>query len=190
MAMASDEVARNRAAEQLSTGRRRERQESAHLLALVAREDPEFVAEVAGSLVAALSLPEAQTRWKCLDALTSIVEVRPDLVPEAFEGAEEALFDEGSASLRLAAFKFLSRYGALGEDESKRAWPLMSEAIQCYHGDPEYREMLASLMAFVRGQIADDVRDLVVARMEFDAKNARGLTKAYSKEISAAAREA
>ena len=175
--------------ERLASNSRRERQDASHQLADLARESPEVAAEVADELVEALDLPEAQTRWECLDALSAVALEYPDAVLEGFSGAENALFDEGSAAVRLSAFRFLSRYGAGAPDRSREAWALMSEAVQCYHGDPEYREMLVCLLDFAHGDIDDSVRDSLVARMGFDAKNGRGQIRRYSKAICVAAQE-
>lgn len=174
---------RDELVELLHSSRRSTRQEASHELAAMARQDAATMVEVAPALVQALELPEAQTRWECLDALSQIVQVSPQCALDAFEGAEDALFDEGSAAAHLSAFRFLSRYGALGEEESRRAWPLMREALQCYHGDPEYREMLICLLDFARGAIAPEVGEALVERMAFDAKSGRGFYRAYSTEI-------
>ncbi|MDO4805868.1 MAG: hypothetical protein Q4A07_01335 [Coriobacteriales bacterium] len=173
--------------EKLAGTNRRMRQDAAHLLAVTARQDIDYVLDITDALIDALTLPEAQTRWECLDMLAQIATVEPNKVLGAFEGAEEALFDDISASVRLSAFRFLCRYGAISPECAARAWALMSEAIQCYHGDPEYREMLVRLVEFAQGNIGDEVRASLVDRMQFDAKNGRGFMKAYSTEICAVA---
>ena len=101
-----------------------------------------MVTPFVGSLMDALERPEAQTRWEVLDALTALVDEHAEEVAPAFEAAETALFDEDSAPVRLAGFVFLCRFGATSEERSDQVWPLLDEAIQCYHGDPEYRDML------------------------------------------------
>ncbi|MDO4798390.1 MAG: hypothetical protein Q4A01_10290 [Coriobacteriales bacterium] len=180
---------RDELVEQLASNNRRARQEASHQLADLARENAGVAAEVADELVAALDLPEAQTRWECLDALSVVALEYPEVVLGGFDGAENALFDEGSAAVRLSAFRFLSRYGMYAPDRSREAWSLMSEAVQCYHGDPEYREMLICLLDFANGDIDDSVRESLVARMGFDAKNGRGQIRRYSQAICAAAQE-
>ncbi len=174
----------------LASRSRLKRQEASHELSAMARADRESMAEVADALVRALELPEAQTRWECLDALSEVVIVDPTCAHEAFEGAEEALFDEVSAAAHLSAFRFLSRYGSLGHKESLRAWPLIREALQCYHGDPEYREMLICLRDFARGEIAPEVGEALAERMSFDAKSGAGFYRAYSAEIVSTLRKA
>lgn len=172
---------------ELAGTNRRTRQSAAHLLAIEARHNIDFVLDITDALIDALTLPEAQTRWECLDILAEVATVAPDKVLNAFPGAEEALFDDSSASVRLSAFRFLCRYGAISPQCATRAWSLMSEAIQCYHGDPEYREMLVRLQDFAQGNIGDEVRASLVERMQFDAKNGRGFMRAYSTEICAMA---
>ncbi len=172
----------------LTSNNRRERQDASHRLAALALESADVVSEVASELIDALELPEAQTRWECLDALSVVAKEYPDVVLGGFEGAEDALFDEGSAAVRLSAFRFLSRYGMNAPDRSRAAWALMSEAVQCYHGDPEYREMLICLLDFAQGDIDDSVRESLIDRMGFDAKNGRGVIRRYSLAICDAAR--
>lgn len=167
----------------LESANRRKRQEAAHALAEMSRTHRDVVAEIADVLIAALDHPEALTRWECLEALSEVALEYPERVTDAVEGAEDALFDEDSASTRLAGFKFLCRYGSLGGEVSRQVWPLIREAVQCFHGDPEYRDMLISLLEFAKAPIAPEVGEALTERMGFDAMNGRGLIRAYSKEI-------
>lgn len=169
--------------EELSGASRRRRQEVAHTLALVARSQPETLLPHVDALVDALFRPEAQTRWEVLDALSSIVEKNPDSVTGAFDGAEASLFDDGSATVRLAAFVFLCRLGASSPERSDEVWPLIDEAIQCYHGDAEYRDMLAALLALAQGNASDATRKALAARVKFDSESGSGYIKSFSAEI-------
>ncbi|MBP3885119.1 MAG: hypothetical protein J6D54_09325 [Olsenella sp.] len=175
--------------DQLASSNRRQRQEAARLLAAVAETNPDRLLEYADDLIDALDRPEAQTRWEILDVLTAMASVDASSVAGAFDGAETSLFDDTSAAVRLSAFRFLARFGSTGEDASDRVWPLLDEAIQCYHGDPEYRDMLAALLEFCGGNISPVTREALVARVAFDAENGVGYIKAYSSEIVAAAGE-
>ena len=103
-------------------------------------------------LIDALYRPEAQTRWEILDALTLLAPEHAKECGAAYEGAESALFDEISAPLRLSAFRFLTVWGATERRRSEKVWPIIDEAIQCYHGDLEYRDMLALLFALHTGK--------------------------------------
>jgi len=169
--------------EMLGSPRRRLRQEASHQLAIVAKDDPEMLGDFVGQLVEALTVDEAQTRWEVLDALAELAMVDVGDVGGACEPAEISLFDESSSAARLAAFKFLARYGERSAELSDQVWDIMDEAIQCYHGDPEYRDMLTCLLEFVRGDISDETRDALVARVAFDAENGRGYIKSYSAQI-------
>ena len=138
----------------LSSSSRRSRQLAARVVNLLAQREPQMLAPYIEQLIDALYRPEAQTRWEILDALTLLV---PDHAKEcggAYEGAEAALFDEISAPLRLSAFRFLTVWGATERRRSEKVWPIVDEAIQCFHGDLEYRDMLALLFAFAHGQIS------------------------------------
>ena len=169
--------------EELAGSSRRRRQEVAHKIATVAHTDASMVTPVVGSLMDALERPEAQTRWEVLDALTALVDEHAEEVAPAFEAAETALFDEDSAPVRLAGFVFLCRFGATSEERSDQVWPLLDEAIQCYHGDPEYRDMLVALLAFVQGAASAATKAALAERLKFDAENGASYVKSFSAQI-------
>lgn len=169
--------------EELAGSSRRRRQEVAHKIATVAHADASMVAPFVGSLMDALERPEAQTRWEVLDALTALVDEHAEEVAPAFEAAETALFDEDSAPVRLAGFVFLCRFGATSEERSDQVWPLLDEAIQCYHGDPEYRDMLVALLAFVQGAASAATKAALAERLKFDAENGASYVKSFSAQI-------
>lgn len=169
--------------EELAGSSRRRRQEVAHKIATVAHTDASMVTPFVGSLMDALERPEAQTRWEVLDALTALVDEHAEEVAPAFEAAETALFDEDSAPVRLAGFVFLCRFGATSEERSDQVWPLLDEAIQCYHGDPEYRDMLVALLAFVQGASSAATKAALAERLKFDAENGASYVKSFSVQI-------
>ena len=169
--------------EELAGSSRRRRQEVAHKIATVAHTDASMVTPFVGSLMDALERPEAQTRWEVLDALTALVDEHAEEVAPAFEAAETALFDEDSAPVRLAGFVFLCRFGATSEERSDKVWPLLDEAIQCYHGDPEYRDMLVALLAFVQGAASAATKAALAERLKFDAENGASYVKSFSAQI-------
>ena len=169
--------------EELAGSSRRRRQEVAHKIATVAHTDASMVTPFVGSLMDALERPEAQTRWEVLDALTALVDEHAEEVAPAFEAAETALFDEDSAPVRLAGFVFLCRFGATSEERSDQVWPILDEAIQCYHGDPEYRDMLVALLAFVQGAASAATKAALAERLKFDAENGASYVKSFSVQI-------
>ena len=103
------------------------------------------------------------------------------VVPDACSTAD--LFDDGSAMVRLAAFVFLCRLAESSPERSDEAWPLLDEAIQCYHGDAEYRDMLVALLGVARGSASDATRAALADRVRFDAESGAGYMKAFSAEI-------
>ena len=173
--------------EGLAGSRRRMRQDAAHRLALIAHEDASVLLPYVDDLIDALYRPEAQTRWEVFDALGQVAESDPNLIEEGYDGAEASLFDESSATVRLAAFRFLCRLGASSPERSDMVWQLVDESVQCYHGDPEYHDMLIALLEFSRGDLSEKTRDALVARAGFDAENGQGFTKAIATQIVAAA---
>ncbi|MBR1828847.1 MAG: hypothetical protein IJ781_04975 [Atopobiaceae bacterium] len=98
--------------ELMAGANRRKRQEASHALALAAQEDAEALVPYVDELIDALYRPEAQTRWEVLTALSKLAPAHPEMVDEAYDGAEASLFDEDSAIVRLAAFRFLIQLGA------------------------------------------------------------------------------
>ena len=128
-----NENAVDRLVQELGCPTRRIRQFAARVLHLLAERDPQRVVPCVTALIEALDRPEAQTRWEALDALTALATTCPEQLGDAFEGAETALFDEISSTLRYAAFRLLCVWGATSIERSREAWPILDEAIQCYH---------------------------------------------------------
>ena len=169
--------------ENLSGASRRIRQISAAVLAQVAKESPDRLIDYAGAVVDALNRPEAQTRWECLDVLTALVDRDSRVCDRAVSGAETALFDEESGPVRLAAMRFLCALGATTENRSEKVWPLVDEAIQCYHGDLEFQDMLVAVVDFSAGKLSPTVKSELAERMKFDAENSRGALKRRAAQI-------
>lgn len=162
---------------------RRTRQNTASVLSIAAQARPDALVEYADVFVNALERPEAQTKWECLDALTALVSLDADSCASALAGAEGALFDEDSGPLRLAAFRFLCRLGSVSGARSVEVWPLIDEAIQCYHGDIEFHDMLVAIAAFSSSDLDIGVAASLKARMEFDARNGKGALKKRAQQI-------
>lgn len=179
-----NENAVDRLVQELGCPTRRIRQFAARVLHLLAERDPQRVVPCVPALIEALDRPEAQTRWEALDALTALATTCPEQLGDAFEGAETALFDEISSTLRYAAFRLLCVWGATSVERSREAWPILDEAIQCYHGDLEYRDMLGCLYEFCQGEIDAEVAEKLALRLKFDAENGKGsYLRVRSREI-------
>jgi hypothetical protein len=162
---------------------RRERQLAASVVAQVAHEDPQLLAPHVDVILEALGRPEAQTRWEALDILTHLVDIESRSCEKAVADAENALFDEDSGPLRLAAMRFLCKLGSTTEARSLKCWPLIDEAIQCYHGDYEFPDMMAAVIDFSAGKLAPEVKTELKARMKFDAENSKGGLKKRAQQI-------
>ena len=156
---------------------RRSRQVAASVVHEVAQNEPTLLKDFAPQLADALHRPESQTRWEVLGTFEDLVPVDARLVDKALAGAETALHDEESGVVRLAAFRLLTAYGATTAFRSERVWPLIDDAIRCYHGDPEFPAMLSGVYRMVSTGAADQVRQAAADRMAFDAENAKGLLK-------------
>lgn len=162
---------------------RRLRQYSSSVISVVAGSEPALLKEYTDELADALHRPEAQTRWETLNALVNLVNVDARLIDKSLVATETALHDEESGIVRLAAFRLLAAYGATTAHRSQRVWPLMSEAIRCYHGDPEFFSMLVALKSMVAGGAADEVKWAAADLMAFDAENGKGQLKRHAKLI-------
>jgi len=170
--------------ESLRGNGRRIRQFAATVVAIIAQDNPEAVAPYASDLIVAMQKPESQTRWEALEALSHIVpSLKPEDYQETIVGAELSLDDEESGIARYKAFKFLCALGAYTPELSRMVWTSIDEAIQCYHGDPEFQDMLNELVLFARGDIDAGVREKLVARMSFDAVNGKGALKRKAEVI-------
>lgn len=162
------------AAEGLSSSSRWVRQHSASAISAYVQEHPESAAPYAPQLIAALGVKEGRTRWECLDVLSVVVGYDSRACDKALAGAEEALFDEGNGFVRLSALRFLCVYGATTEKRSEKVWPAIEEAIQCYHGNAEFQDMLTVLVTFSEGKLSPSVKEAFAKRVSFDAQNNKG----------------
>jgi len=169
--------------EQLEGSSRRNRQKAASVLSEIAKTNPEVLGPYIADMVDALSRPEIQTRWECLEALTRMVPVDSRACDKGIEGAEIALFDEGNDLLHLGAMRFLCALGATTEKRCEKVWPLIDEGMQCYHGDPAFQDMLVAIIDFSKGKITDEAKAGLKQRMSFDAANAKGVLGVRAKQI-------
>ena len=166
---------------------RRSRQVAASVVHEVATTDAALLKDFAPQLADALHRPESQTRWEVLGTFEELISVDARLVDKALGGAETALHDEESGVVRLAAFRLLCSYGETTAFRSEKVWPLVDDAIRCYHGDPEFPQMLSSVFGMVSGGASDDVKFAAAERMAFDAENGKGLLKRRATSIVEAA---
>ena len=181
-AMKSDK-ALEKLVEALSDSSRRERQVASKAIYEIAKKDTSRIEPYAKDIVDALNRPEGQTRWEALMTLTLLIPTCSKECAKAINAAEDALFDEGTGSLRLAAFIFLCKIGKTTATRSKSVWPDLDEAIQCYHGDVEFDDMLNALVDFSQGKLDASVKEGLAVRMKFDAETAKGNLQIKSKKI-------
>ena len=169
--------------ETLAGASRRSRQNAAAVLSEVAKQRVDLVEPYASELIDALNRPEARTRWECLDALTVLVDANSRACDKAISGAEASLFDEESGPVRLSAMRFLCRLGSTTETRSEKTWPLIDEAIQCYHGDLEFGDMLNAVVDYSQGKLSPSVKAELADRMSFDASNSKGSLQRRARQI-------
>jgi len=169
--------------EVLSGDNRRQRQYVASIVAAVAAERPELLADHIREICDALHRPEAQTRWECLSALCALIPLDAKSCKAGLPGAVESLYEEDSRITRLEAMRFLCLFGATSKANSKAVWEHIDEGIQCYHGDYEFNDMLDAVVTFSEGAIDPAVKQALAERMKFDADNARGSLKRRARQI-------
>lgn len=174
---------RNAVVAALAGDDRRSRQVAASVVHGIAEEHADLLRDHVDELADALHRPESQTRWEVLGVFDQLVAVDARLVDKALEGAETALHDEESGVVRLAAFRLLTSYGSTTARRSERVWPLIAEAVRCYHGDAEFPAMLSGLIKMVSASASDEVKTAAAALMAFDAENGRGLLKRKATQI-------
>lgn len=171
----------------LSGDDRRMRQFAASVVHEVSEHDPAQLKAHALELADALHRPESQTRWEVLGTFENLISVDARLVDKALDGAETALHDEDSGVVRLAAFRLLTAYGATTAHRSDRVWPLIAEAVRCYHGDDEFPAMLSGVYRMVSSEASDDVKHAAAEIMAFDAETGKGQLKRRAQRIVACA---
>ena len=179
----ADPVIMEALAENLSTADRRTRQFSAAAIHLISDQDAQALVPFIDQIIDALHRPEAQTRWECLETLVNVSAHNAAACANAIAGAESSLFDDSSGAARLAAVRFLCAYGASDPKRAEKIWSLLDEAIQCYHGDSEFQDMLVAIIAFAEGNIGKEVSGALSSRMAFDAANSSGTLKRRAIQI-------
>ncbi len=167
----------------LSGDDRRLRQFAASVVHDIALHEPALLKVFGDELADALHRPESQTRWEVLGVFDKLVAVDARQVDRALAGAESALHDEESGTVRLAAFRLLTHYGSTTERRSERIWPLIAEAVRCYHGDSEFPAMLSSLYRLTSGASSDAVKISAAELMTFDSEFGKGLLKRRATRI-------
>ncbi len=161
----------------LESSSRLERHRASSVLHIYSEEAPKSVAEYIPHIIKGLKAKEAQTRWELLEVLALVVDESPTPCNKAINDAEACLFDEDNGIVRLAAMKFLCKYGATSRSRSDKIWPLIDEGIQCYHGDIEFGDMLNAIIHFSQGKLSDTVKSELAERMRFDAEMNIGMIK-------------
>ncbi|MCF0103833.1 MAG: hypothetical protein HUJ51_00365 [Eggerthellaceae bacterium] len=164
--------------DQIAGPSRKTRQNAAAKLAAQKESNLTALEPYIMDFIDALNRPEARTRWECLDILSELCKAgKANKCQKAIDGAEAALFDEYNGTLRLSALQFLCAYGSTTPARGDSIWPLIDDAIQCYHGDMEFRNMLVAIVAFSTGNISKEVKNGLKERMAFDAEFSEGPLK-------------
>jgi len=162
------------------------REYASDVLRAVASENPELLVDFGDEIVDALDRPEAFTRANILLVLDSFVPRHAIIVSKAIHQLEDCLYDEESKIVRLEAFEVLCHYGATTETRSKTVWNYLSEALRCYHGDPEFTTMLNLLTEMLQGaKVSESVKEGVVRLFLFDAEQGRGILQKRAQQLIA-----
>lgn len=165
---------------------RTRRQKAASTIAIISNMDASVLFPYVEDITSGLSRPEAQTRWEVLHALDQMGKAGQRYGEDVIAAAEDALYDENSGIVRESAFRFFCGYGSASRENSEEVWPQIDEAIQCYHGNPEFSDMLNHLLAFAEGNISIETSAALAQRMKFDSESASGTLRMRSEQIVAA----
>ena len=165
---------------------RTRRQKAASTIAIISNLDASVLFPYVEDITSGLSRPEAQTRWEVLHALDQMGKAGQRYGEDVIAAAEDALYDENSGIVRESAFRFFCGYGSASHENSEEVWPQIDEAIQCYHGNPEFSDMLTHLLAFAEGNISIETSAALAQRMKFDSESASGTLRMRSEQIVAA----
>jgi hypothetical protein len=134
-------------------------------------------------MVTALDHAEPQTRWEILGALEEIARSSPKLLDKAVVPATACLHDTSSSVVRIAAFRMLAQYGGTSKRRAEQVWPLLDEALRCYHGDSEYPGMLAGLVLMVDGRAPAEVKQEAADLVEPDASHPRAAISRRARQV-------
>lgn len=173
-------------AELMAGSSRTLRQKAASTLAIVSNQDASALFAFVDDIASGLTRPEAQTRWEALHILDQMGKAGQRYGENVLAAAEDALYDEKNGIVRESAFHFFCGYGSASPENSEEVWPQIDEAIQCYHGNPEFADMLTQLVAFAEGDISLSTSAALAQRMKFDSENASGTLRMRSEQVVAA----
>jgi len=175
---------RRELADALGAPSRALREYASEVLKELALQDSDLLIEFSDEIIDALDRPESLTRSNILSILLTFLKSHAQLVAKALPQLEDCLYDEESKIVRLQAFELLCRFGALTEARSKTVWGYVSEALRCYHGDPEYLTMLGQLIDMLQnGKVAESVKEGAVRLFAFDADQGKGLLQKKAQQI-------
>ena len=169
--------------EKLSESSRKARKDAASALLEYSKAYAQEIVPYGDEIIEALQTSDVHTRWLLIDVLTALSSYDNALCQKALPDIDNALFDEFNGPLHLASVRFLCTYGATSPQASDEVWPLLNEAIQCFHGDQEFQDMLNLLVEFSKGKLSDATKASFKERMSFDASNNKGLIQRRAKTI-------
>lgn len=167
----------------ISSNSRLSRQKAASTFSKLARVEPERVLAHLDLLFAALDCKEARTKAAVLETLAVLSAHDSSLVEKVYDYAEEALFDDDDGSLRLMGMFFLCKAGAVNQQASLRAWPLIDEALQCFHGEPEFCDMLTFVSEYAATLEDSSIKEGLKSRLSFDAESSSGILRKRAQSI-------
>ena len=145
-------------------------------------------ADALSALIDDLSSSSRRTRQLAARVVNLLAQREPEMLVPFIEQLVDALY-RPEAQTRWEVLDALTLLAPGNAKECGAAYEgaesaLFDEAIQCYHGDLEYRDMLALLFAFAHGQIAGSVAAELAGRLQFDAENGKGsYLRVRSREI-------
>ncbi len=96
----------------------------------VAVSRPDLVVVYGPQLLAALKLPERQTRWMVIHTLGLCASLDPEIALKALPKAETFIRQKSGACLWGATLKYLRDLGAASPEHARLVFPLLEEALR------------------------------------------------------------
>ena len=153
----------------------------------IADKDASVLLPFADDIASGLTKPEAQTRWEVLHALDQMGKAGQRYDEDVLVAAEDSPLRRDQRIRARGGLPLFCGYGSASTDNLEGGRTQIDEAIQCYHGNPEFTDMPHAARRLCRGKhLACHELRALAQRMKFDSENASGTLRMRSEQIVAA----
>lgn len=106
----------------------------AEVMAMVAEDQPEWVAAYDRQIAALVKHPKTKVRWEAVHALARIARYAPETVEGLLPVLAEIIRADGSVIARDYAVQAVGNYAAAGKDAAEKSYPLLVSALTVWDG--------------------------------------------------------